>query len=51
MLTVLLCFTVFSLYIVFAYGFYIGQREPFNLVKDKWPSKVVKPEVRALCVK
>ena len=37
---------IFSLYIVFAYGFYIGQREPFTLLQDNLPNTIVVREVR-----
>ena len=37
-------FSAFSLYVVFAYGFHFGQREPFSLVQDDFPSKVTRNE-------
>ena len=44
MLSVLLIFTLFSLYIVFAHGFHFGESKPFNLHSNK-SLKIVRQEV------
>ena len=36
----------FSLYIVFAYGFHFGQREPFTLLQEDRPNMIVVREGR-----
>ncbi len=50
MTSALALFSAFSLYIVFAYGFYFGQREDFTLERKIFPSKVTGEEVGiAIC--
>ncbi len=46
LLTGLGLFSVFSLYVVFAYGFHFGQRQPFTLSRGDFPSKITRNEVR-----
>lgn len=48
LMSALILFSIMSLYVVFAYGFYIGKREPFTLRQGGVPQKIKSQEVRHL---
>ena len=45
MLTLLIGFTLFSLYVVFAHGFHFGEENPFSIVQNR-TKQFIKEEVR-----
>jgi hypothetical protein len=47
MVIILGVFSAFSLYVVFAYGFYVGQRKPFNLVEEPYEHRLRRPQARS----